>query len=913
MMKRPVQLTAFRLSLGLALATAISIATATKSLARQAGEETTVHFQTIPGQPDFIYFDNDFELSNDEYCLPVAINGKLIDGKNKQAIEKILGQQPAGAILTLTYINNHGIVKTIDIKAPLLKSTYPEQANLEGLQSAFKQIDQYPISQRSAVNYKEDEYLGNQWDLFAKAGVIETIDSVNELPVDFKSCQNQAAAIAAAGCLRCGDLAGADKYTSKILSTLDYDHVINFYTGSQNKLIPLLVATNRLEIASQICQILLTKNLSPKLLTKLGLTEYKSGAYQSAINTYTHADSSSKLYPILAYYAQILERQKSPQLAAVADCMYAIKREYSTPTREDNALLADLYYRLGNFDRALEIYNEDLVSNLNTANEQIYMIDSLYYCHSALRVANVYSKMGKQADALSTLQSAIAYRKKLFSPQLEGNIAHNSSYFPKLKDLEQAIITIKAADSQNPAELPVDGPDQVYSYGYKNKLLMRYGQAIADADKAIKAKDTAQIEKTIMSVKQHLTDYNAEGLDYLSMDLPCAILAVARSLSDAGYLNESNSLLNYLLSNPSKISTTAPYLIRAELSINQYRKDKTLPEQICGSSKIDAPLLTGVSGYRYMGTLYLAADQIERAEITLNHANHLLKTIDWSNLDANNKDLLAAAENQAEAQIAVLLDLAKLELLIWHKDNDTAHLANATSLVDETIAFIKMLKFEMVPVSTSSYTNTVINKTYCLANALRSSDQASRAITILDKVQPLVSPVFTSDQHRANFEPIYLFSKLRCRVALDKGDKQTAMSEAAQCATLRGYNGDIAAPLLEAISSNFGNDPTASCQKWLTLSNNFIHELQGDTKEVSIYCSRQALEQGIRSNNTQGALLRHLLLSLGRLLIDDSPKEALYYFDRAMVGANQSDVKTIQSEIDMVQSRMKRDSEPEVH
>lgn len=912
-MKKPVQLIAFSLSLGLSLAAAISIATANKSWARQAEDETTVHFQTIPGQPDFIYFDNDFELTSDEYCLPVAINGKLLDGKNKQEIEKLLRQQPAGTIVNLTYVNKHGLIKTIDLKAPILKSFYPEQANLEGLQSVFKQIDQYPISQRSAVNYKEDEYLGNQWDLFVKAGVLKTIDSVSELPVDFKSCQNQAAAIAAAGCLRCGDLGGADKYTSKVLNSLDYDHVINFYTGSQNKLIPLLIATNKLETASQLCQILLSKNLNPKLLSTIGLTEYKDGQYQRVINTYTHADSSSKLYPILAYYAQILERQKSPQLAAVADCMYAIKREYSTPTREDNSLLADLYYRMGNFDKALEIYNEDLVSNLNIANEQIYMIDSLYYCHSALRVANVYNKMGKQADAISTLQAAIAYRKKLFSPQLEANIAHNSSYFPKLKDLEQSITIIKNTNGQKPAEFSVDGPDQVYSYGYKNKLLMRYGLAIADVDKAIKAKDTAQIEKTIAVVKQHLADYTAEEIDYLSMDLPCAIISIARSLSDAGYLSESNSLLNYLLSNPATISTTAPYLIRAELSINQYRKDKTLPDQICGAVKSDAPLLSGASGYRYMGTLYLAASQIERAEIALNHANQLLKKIDWSNLEADNKDQLVAAEAQADARIAVLLDLANLELLKRHIDNDPAHLANVTSLVDETIAFIKMLKFEMVPVRTSSYTKTIINKTYCLANDLRGSDQASRAIAILDKVQPLVSPVFTSDQLSANFEPIYLFYKLRCRMALDRGDKQTATAEGAQCANLRGHNGDIAAPLLEAMASNFGNDPTAACQKWLPLSNNFIHELQGDTKEVSIYCSRQALEQGIKSNNTQGALLRHMLLSLGRLIMDDNPKEALYYFDRAMVGANQSDVKTIQSEIDMVQSRMKRDSETEAN
>jgi len=468
------------------------------------------------------------------------------------------------------------------------------------------------------------EHEKRNYEILAIAADRASLAYISAWPAPNQFLLNKTAALALSNALTLGNMAEAEEFWQVFKETLSFagvpaDKIYECYP----KLAQQLVWAGRLEDAEFVARKLVSRFDGQK-------TDY--------IDSYHYTDYRYR-QPVLKVCAQVFAVRHAEEANALVDPLFEMEM--------DNLWLGDFCSKLGKLDKALACYKRAIVveeKRSRLAKDNWYSCKQ--HCYALYRAAEIQRKQGKETDAKALLnQAKTVYRSTEAAAQTSST--PKPDFRPTMADLEEAIANPAAiANPVTKAEpvAPELPPSEsvVLEMLPQFKLLTTINQAIESG-----ASSAAPIAQLLELYKKSAPVITA---DRPPLNYYCALLGIARRLSDHKLYEQSDDLLNNLLviAPEHEAALGLNMFTVAEIAINAERQGKN-------SATSWAKVRTKIAGldqfasnsFRYLALAYSAAGDYERAQVVLKHAEQL-------------SDSESAAKKNLRGRVLLLLDKANL-------------------------------------------------------------------------------------------------------------------------------------------------------------------------------------------------------------------------------------------------------------
>lgn len=461
------------------------------------------------------------------------------------------------------------------------------------------------------------EHEKRNYEILAIAADRASLAYVNTWPAPNQFLLNKTAALALSNALTLGNMEEADKFWQVFKETLSFkdvpaDKIYECYP----KLAQQLVWAGRLEDAEYVAR---------KLISRF------DGLKTDYIDSYHYTDYRYR-QPILKVSAQVLAVRHTEEVNALVDTLFEMDM--------DNLWLGDFCRKLGKLDKALACYKRTIIVDEKRSSLEK---DSWYCCqrncYALYRAAEIQRLQGKETEAEALLNKARTVYRTTAAAQ--SSSTPKPDFRPTMADIETAIKDLAAIVGPVAPEVP---PSESVALEMlpQFKLLATINQAIESG-----ASSAAPIAQLLELYKKSPLVITAERppLNYY-----CALLGVARRLSDHKFYDQSDDLLrNLLVIAPEHEAALGLNVFTvAELAINAERQGQNSAKNWAKARTRIARLDQFASNsLRYLALAYGAAGENQRAQVILKHAEQL-------------SDFEYAAKTNQRGRVLLLLDKANL-------------------------------------------------------------------------------------------------------------------------------------------------------------------------------------------------------------------------------------------------------------
>jgi len=506
------------------------------------------------------------------------------------------------------------------------------------------------------------EHEKRNYEILAIAADRASLAYVSAWPAPNQFFLNKTAALSLSNALTLGNMEEADKFWQVFKETLSFagvpaDKIYELYP----KLAQQLVWAGRLEDA---------EILTRKLVSRF------DGQKTDYIDSYHYTDYRYR-QPVLKACAQVLAARHAEEANALVDPLFEMEM--------DNLWLGDFCRKLGKLDKALACYKRAIVveeKRSSLAKDSWYCCQ--WHCYALYRAAEIQRIQGKGSEAKALLNQAKTVYRSTAAAQTSSTAKPN--FRPTMADLEAAIVDPVAIAGPVAPELPASESVALEMLP-QFKLLTTINQAIESG-----ASSAAPIAQLLELYKKSPPVITAERppLNYY-----CALLGVARRLSDKKLYDQSDDLLrNLLVIAPEHEAALGLNMFTvAEIAINAERQGKNSATSWAKARKKIAGLDQFASNrFRYLALAYGAAGEYQRAQVVLKHAEKLSdsesavkKNLRGRVLLLLDKANLAAAQGQF-AESEACFNLALDQFVALNKGSvDVAKIETATGTAESSI------------------------------------------------------------------------------------------------------------------------------------------------------------------------------------------------------------------------------------
>ncbi len=461
------------------------------------------------------------------------------------------------------------------------------------------------------------EHEKRNYEILAIAADRASLAYVSAWPAPNQFLLNKTAALALSNALTLGNLEDADKFWQVFKETLSFegvpaDKIYEYYP----KLAQQLVWAGRLEDAEFVARKLVSRFDGQK-------TDY--------IDSFHYTDYRYR-QPVLKACAQVFAVRHAEEANALVAPLFEMEM--------DNLWLGDFCSKLGKLDKALACYQRAIdVEEKRNSIDRDNWYSCKQHCYALYRAAEIQRKQGKETEAKALLNQAKTVYRSMAAAQTSST--PKPDFRPTMADLEEAIANPVTKAEPVAPELP-PSESVVLEMLPQFKLLTTINQAIRSG-----ASSAAPIAQLLELYKKSSPVITA---DRPPLNYYCALLGIARRLSDHKLYEQSDDLLNNLLviAPEHEAALGLNTFTATEIAINAERQGKN-------SATSWAKVRTKIAGldqfasnsFRYLALAYSAAGDYERAQVVLNHAEQL-------------SDSESAAKKNLRGRVLLLLDKANL-------------------------------------------------------------------------------------------------------------------------------------------------------------------------------------------------------------------------------------------------------------
>lgn len=461
------------------------------------------------------------------------------------------------------------------------------------------------------------EYEKRNYEILAIAADRASLAYVSKWPAPNQFFLNKTAALALSNALTLGDMEEADKFWQLFKETLSFEGVpADKIYECYPKLAQQLVWAGRLEDAEFLARKLVRRFDGEK-------TDY--------IDSYHYTDYRYR-QPVLKACAQVFAVRHAEEANALVDPLFEMEM--------DNLWLGDFCRKLGKLDKALACYKRAITveeKRSSIAKDSWYCCQ--WHCYALYRAAEIQRKQGKEAEAKAFLNQAITVYRSTAAAQTSST--PKPDFRPTMADHEAAIANPEVIAGPVAPEMPPSesvAPEMLPQF----KLLNTINQAIKSG-----ASSAAPIAQLLEMYKKSpaVTTADRPPLNYY-----CALLGIARRLSDHKFYEQSDDLLrNLLVIAPEHEAALGLNVFTvAEIAINAERQGKNSATSWAKArTKIAGLDQFASNSFRYLALAYSAAGDYERAQVVLKHAEQL-------------SDFESAVKKNLRGRVLLLLDKANL-------------------------------------------------------------------------------------------------------------------------------------------------------------------------------------------------------------------------------------------------------------
>ncbi|MDQ5934589.1 MAG: hypothetical protein QG574_1895 [Cyanobacteriota bacterium erpe_2018_sw_21hr_WHONDRS-SW48-000092_B_bin.40] len=507
------------------------------------------------------------------------------------------------------------------------------------------------------------EHEKRNYEILAIAADRATLAYVSAWPAPNQFFLNKTAALALSNALTLGNMEEADKFWQVFKETLSFEGVpADKIYECYPKLAQQLVWAGRLEEAELVASKLVSRFDGQK-------TDY--------IDSFHYTDYRYR-QPVLKACAQVFAVRHAEEANALVAPLFEMEM--------DNLWLGDFCSKLGKLDKALACYQRAIaVEEKRSSIDRDNWYSCEQHCYALYQAAEIQRLQGKATEAKALLNQAMAvYRSTAAATQTSST--PKPDFRPTMADLEEAIANPVTKAEPVAPELP-PSESVVLEMLPQFKLLTTINQAIRSG-----ASSAAPIAQLLELYKKSPLVITA---DRPPLNYYCALLGIARRLSDHKLYGQSDDLLNNLLviAPEHEAALGLNTFTVAELAINAERQGKNSATSWAKARKKIASLDQFASNsFRYLALAYSAAGDYERAQVVLKHAEQLCdsesavkKNLRGRVLLLLDKANLAAAQDQfieSEACFKLALD----QFVALHKGaDDVAKIETSTGTSESSI------------------------------------------------------------------------------------------------------------------------------------------------------------------------------------------------------------------------------------
>lgn len=336
-------------------------------------------------------------------------------------------------------------------------------------------------------------------------------------------------------------------------------------------------------------------------LSNLGATKECDALCQQLIRETSTAESQTvlqqqpnklTLLESQKLYAEFLLHEHRPKAKDILNQIFAHRNQVGYRNRFQDLCqnqLPDLLEEAGELERAricfaelLNQYNSIIKVNSELVNPSRSIgpdevRQSAYY---SWRIADLQFKQGQTKAAIDTIDGAIALYDKNQKAKVQGLVNRIAFFFPTKEDL---VLKRNALRENKP--LPAESYGAEENYDEDFNLLRQCRRKIVSNDKTY----IADLQKLLRRYKNRAQVPNYEQHP---LNLFCALMGIARQLTDHQHIKDSDSLLEVLKTSAITIEQTPMATLLPELELAYNRELQHTPATAEAHWKIVESLLT---------------------------------------------------------------------------------------------------------------------------------------------------------------------------------------------------------------------------------------------------------------------------------------------------------------------------------
>lgn len=509
-----------------------------------------------------------------------------------------------------------------------------------GALPSLKRLDERPVQTFENGNlYTDGDYLFAKLDLFSREQFISNLKNLEKLPGPSNIVESLTLAAAINDAARAGDLRRSDKLRARFLASIKKTGFLDRFEGPQTELSwhNLVSSCSDEEILptlKAINMVCLDPNLNVEFSEGFAGVRYSRAAYTAALECWKD-DADGR--------AKDLARE-----------MFANRREHGAHLAHYLSPVGEVLLKNYDFEMAWRCFLECDVRA--QADNDRYTFNTMAVLRNTSNLAMAESGLGHHDSAKSLLTEAINFYKSRFDAQAQSLIEKGNCIQTKLSELELQLARVdiasnsllearrhleKAQALKNIAFppsithiacgndlpnanglLPISG-NEAYDLGRRIDNLFATPKIESQPGdhaqyrlvrKALDALDAGRYDVANLAVTA-LKKLAPARRDFANraheMDKFCALLNIARRMSDKELFNESNALLESLRREAVHSGNLdARLFIDAERLINNIREPKL-------KDVFEDKNLASGECLRQIAHLYYCAEEIDRAKLLL--------------------------------------------------------------------------------------------------------------------------------------------------------------------------------------------------------------------------------------------------------------------------------------------------------
>lgn len=511
-----------------------------------------------------------------------------------------------------------------------------------GALPSLKRLDERPVQAFENGNlYTDGDYLFAKLDLFSREQFISNLKNLEKLPGPTNIVDSLTLAAAINDAARAGDLRQSDKLRARFLASIKKPGFLDRFEGPQtevfwhnvlsscsdDEILPTLKAIN------SVC---LDPNLNVEFSEGFAGVRYSRAAYTAALECWQDETGER---------ARDLARE-----------MFANRREHGAHLAHYLSPVGEVLLKNYDFEMAWRCFLECDVRSPATSDKFIF--NTMSVLRNTSNLAKAESGLGHHDSAKSLLTEAIKLYKSRFDAQAQSLIEKGNYFQPKLSELELQLARVDIACNSllearqhmetaqalknsafPPSDLYIacgsDPPktngllpnlgDEAYALGHRIDELSATPKIKSEPGdhvqyrlvrKALDALEVGRYDIANNAVTA-LKNLSPARRDFASraheIDKFCALLNIARRMSDKELFGESNALLQYLRRQVVySRNADARLFIDTERLINNIREPKL--KQVIEDENLDSG-----ECLRQIAHLYFCAEEIDRARLLHSH------------------------------------------------------------------------------------------------------------------------------------------------------------------------------------------------------------------------------------------------------------------------------------------------------